>query len=70
MLKIAKDVLKKAQNDAEVEKLIRLFRKLTEAGNAVLVVEHREEMLEGADVKIEMGPGGGPFGGRIVEESA
>ena len=31
---------------------------------------HREEMLEGADVKIEMGPGGGPFGGRIVEESA
>ena len=54
----------------EVERLLRLFRKLTEAGHAVLIVEHREEMLEGADVKIEMGPGGGPFGGRIVEESA
>ena len=51
---------------AEVEKLIRLFRKLTEAGNAVLVVEHREEMLAAADVKIEMGPGGGPSGGRIL----
>ncbi|MEW6744508.1 MAG: excinuclease ABC subunit UvrA [Planctomycetota bacterium] len=48
------------------ERLVRLLRSLVDAGNGVLVVEHDEDTIRAADLVIDMGPGGGKEGGRIV----
>ncbi|GIO13423.1 hypothetical protein J19TS2_29780 [Cohnella xylanilytica] len=37
-------------------------------GNTVLVIEHDVEMMRAADHVIDMGPGAGSFGGRVVAE--
>lgn len=47
-------------------KLIDSLRKLQQAGNSVIVVEHDEEMIRSADYIIDVGPLAGPQGGEIV----
>ncbi len=47
-------------------KLIGTLRRMTDAGNTVLVVEHDEETIRAADHLIDMGPGAGSHGGQIV----
>ncbi|MCU0452895.1 MAG: excinuclease ABC subunit UvrA [Bacteroidetes bacterium] len=47
-------------------KLIRSLQSLRDLGNTVLVVEHDREMIESADHVIDLGPGAGEHGGRIV----
>ena len=47
-------------------KLIATLKKLRDLGNSVLVVEHDEETMEAADYIIDVGPGAGAMGGRIV----
>jgi len=47
-------------------KLINSLKKLRDAGNSVLVVEHDKEMMENADFIVEIGPRAGRFGGKIV----
>ena len=47
-------------------KLIATLKKLRDLGNSVLVVEHDEETMESADYIIDVGPGAGAMGGRIV----
>jgi len=49
-------------------KLIATLRHLTEMGNTVLVVEHDEETIRAADHVIDMGPGAGAHGGRIIAQ--
>lgn len=49
-------------------RLIGSLRDLRDAGNSVLVVEHDKEMMLSADHLIDMGPGAGEHGGRIVAE--
>ncbi|HXV64064.1 MAG TPA: excinuclease ABC subunit UvrA [Vicinamibacteria bacterium] len=46
--------------------LLRTLRSLADAGNSVVVVEHDEETIRSADHVIDLGPGGGREGGRIV----
>ena len=46
--------------------LVRALRDLVERGNSVLVVEHDLETILEADLVIDMGPGGGRLGGRVV----
>jgi excinuclease ABC subunit A len=46
--------------------LIRLLRELRDLGNTVVVVEHDRTMIEAADEIIDLGPGGGREGGRIL----
>jgi excinuclease ABC subunit A len=46
------------------------LRRLRDAGNSVIVVEHDEETIRGADHVIDMGPGAGIHGGRIVAEGS
>lgn len=46
--------------------LIRALRRLQSEGNSVLVVEHDEEVMRAADWIIDMGPGAGAEGGRLV----
>lgn len=46
--------------------LIETLRGLQQSGNTVVVVEHDEAMIEAADLVIDLGPGGGTEGGRLV----
>jgi excinuclease ABC subunit A len=50
------------------QRLIDALRDLQRAGNTVLVVEHDEAMMREADLLIDIGPGAGPGGGRIVAQ--
>ncbi|MDR3236259.1 MAG: excinuclease ABC subunit UvrA [Prevotellaceae bacterium] len=47
-------------------KLIDALKTLRDEGNSVIVVEHDEEMMRSADYVIDMGPGAGRKGGRVV----
>ncbi|SCF82357.1 excinuclease ABC subunit UvrA [Streptomyces sp. Ncost-T10-10d] len=51
---------------ADVEVLMRQLHGLVDAGNTVVVVEHDMAVVAGADRVIDLGPGGGDRGGRIV----
>ena len=48
------------------ERLIGTLRHLRDLGNSVLVVEHDEEAIRAADHVIDMGPGAGVHGGRVM----
>ncbi len=47
-------------------KLIESLRKLRDEGNSVMVVEHDEEMILSADYLIDLGPGAGEKGGKVL----
>jgi excinuclease ABC subunit A len=51
---------------ADVELLMRQLHQLVDAGNTVVVVEHDMDVVADADWVIDLGPGGGDHGGRIV----
>jgi len=51
---------------ADVEKLLAQLNGLVEAGHSVLVVEHDMRVVAGSDWVIDVGPGAGEEGGRIV----
>ena len=46
--------------------LLKLFRRLTDRGFAVVCTEHSQPMIAAADRVIELGPGAGAHGGQIV----
>ena len=50
----------------DVHHIIRLFRRMVEEGNTVYVVEHNTDVIRAADYVIELGPGAGEAGGRII----
>ncbi len=50
------------------DRLIRTLRHLTDIGNTVIVVEHDEDTIRAADWVIDVGPGAGARGGRIIAE--
>jgi excinuclease ABC subunit A len=52
------------------DKLIAALCKLRDAGNSVLVVEHDKEMMLAADHIIEIGPGAGSEGGRVLASAS
>jgi excinuclease ABC subunit A len=51
---------------ADVEKLVRVIRGLVSLGNTVVVVEHHLDVIACADAILDLGPGGGAAGGRVV----
>ena len=53
---------------ADVELLTALLHRLVDAGHTVVVVEHDMAMVASADHVIDLGPGGGDQGGRIVAQ--
>ncbi|MBI3058203.1 MAG: hypothetical protein HYY81_02670 [Deltaproteobacteria bacterium] len=46
--------------------LLRTLRRLEQAGNTVLVVEHDESTIQSADLIVDLGPGAGVHGGNVV----
>jgi excinuclease ABC subunit A len=51
---------------SDVEKLVTQLEKLVDVGNTVIVVEHDMRVIAGSDWVIDIGPGAGEEGGRIV----
>jgi excinuclease ABC subunit A len=50
----------------DVERLIGVLKSLRDKGNTLLVVEHEESVIRSADNLLEIGPGRGELGGRLV----
>ena len=50
----------------DVETLLKVFQHLIGQGATVIVIEHDTDVIRNADYIIDMGPGGGRYGGRIV----
>jgi len=51
-------------------RLISALKRLKQAGNSVIVVEHDEETLRCADWIVDLGPGGGRLGGKVVAQGS
>jgi excinuclease ABC subunit A len=52
----------------DVNILLGVLNKLVEKGNSVIVVEHNLDVIKVADYIIDLGPGGGEYGGYIIAE--
>jgi len=52
------------------DRLIATLRHLADIGNTVLVVEHDEDMIRAADHVLDIGPGPGVHGGRVVAQGS
>ena len=50
----------------DVRTLLEVFRHLLSAGATLVVIEHDLDMIRNADYIVDLGPGGGADGGRIV----
>lgn len=50
----------------DIKVLMGVLRRLVDQGNTVVVIEHNLDVLKSADYIIDMGPGGGNAGGRII----
>ncbi|PIV18549.1 MAG: excinuclease ABC subunit UvrA [Elusimicrobia bacterium CG03_land_8_20_14_0_80_50_18] len=55
---------------ADIEKLLAVLVGLTEKGNTVVVIEHNMDVIKTADWIIDLGPGGGESGGRLLFQGA
>ena len=51
---------------ADVPRLLQVMHRLVDAGATVVVIEHNMDVVREADWVLDLGPGGGPEGGRIV----
>jgi excinuclease ABC subunit A len=83
-LKIAKELCQKTleetlyildeptvgQHLEDISRLIGVLNRLVDEGHTVVVIEHQPNLLAACDWLIELGPGGGPEGGRVIATGA
>ena len=50
----------------DTAKLIRILEELRDLGNTILVVEHDPDVIRSADYLLDLGPGAGEFGGKLL----
>ncbi|MBI4975886.1 MAG: excinuclease ABC subunit UvrA [Spirochaetes bacterium] len=50
----------------DIKKLLHALQSLVDKGNTVIVIEHNLDVIKSADHIIDLGPGGGKHGGRII----
>ena len=50
----------------DIKRILDLFDNMVEAGNTIFLIEHNLEMLKQCDYLIELGPGGGAMGGKVL----
>jgi len=50
----------------DIQKLLGVINRLVDMGNTVIVIEHDLDIIKSADYLIDLGPGGGDEGGRII----
>jgi excinuclease ABC subunit A len=55
---------------ADIQKLLDVLHRLTDAGNTVIVIEHNLDVIKTADWIIDLGPEGGDGGGQIVAQGS
>ena len=81
-LKIAKELCRRTNGETlyildeptvgqhleDVERLCQVLHRLVEEGNSVMVVEHHPLLLASCDWLLELGPGGGPEGGKVIAD--
>lgn len=79
-LKLARELIKSTKGKAlylfdeptiglhfqDIEKLLPIFQALVKKGHTLIIIEHNLEILANADYVIDMGPGGGDHGGKLV----
>jgi excinuclease ABC subunit A len=58
------------QHPEDVARLVAVLRQLVATGHTVLVVEHHPLLLAACDWLVELGPGGGPDGGRVIAQGS
>ncbi len=51
---------------ADIHRLISTMYRLRDLGNTIIIVEHDEAMMRAADYIVDMGPGAGESGGRVI----
>ena len=51
---------------SDVRQLLTILNRLVDQGNSLLVIEHNLDVMKSADHIIDLGPGGGEHGGRVV----
>ena len=50
----------------DIKRILDLFDTMVEAGNTIFLIEHNLEMLKQCDYLVELGPGGGAMGGKVI----
>jgi excinuclease ABC subunit A len=55
---------------ADIQKLLDVLHRLTDAGNTVIVIEHNLDVIKTADWIVDLGPEGGDGGGQIVAQGS
>lgn len=54
----------------DTDRLIKILQNLRDLGNTILVVEHDPDVLRAADYLLDLGPGAGEFGGKLLAEGS
>ena len=54
----------------DTDRLIKILKELRDLGNTILVVEHDPEVMSAADHILDLGPGAGELGGRVIFEGS